>query len=61
MKEESKKPPIGLIPKTFHDTARLTEVIEAIKRYLDVCMEIDEEWLREYNELVKRLRNERRK
>ena len=50
------KPPLGLIPKKFHDkrvkVERLNEVCGAIARYYDAGMKINIEWIEEYNELV---------
>ena len=53
------KPPLGLIPKKFHDkrvkAERFNEVCGAIARYYDAGMKIDIEWIQEYNELVESL------
>ena len=50
------KPPLGLIPKRFHDerinTERFNEVCGAIARYYDAGLKINIEWIEEYNELV---------
>ena len=50
------KPPLGLIPKKFHDeqvkVERFNEVCGAIARYYDAGMKINIEWIEEYNELV---------
>lgn len=50
------KPPLGLIPKKFHDerikVKRFNEVRGAIARYYDAGMKINIEWIEEYNELV---------
>ena len=49
-------PPLGLIPKKFHDERvkieRFNEVCVAIARYYDAGMKINIEWIEEYNELV---------
>lgn len=51
------KPPIGLIPKRFWEwkvkVSRLEEVQAAIARYYEAGLEINIEWIEEYNELVK--------
>lgn len=47
------KPPLGLIPKKFHDENRLFQIIEAMDRYLHVKKSIPIEWLEEYNQLTK--------
>lgn len=53
------KPPLGLIPKKFHDervkAERFNEVCGAIARYYDAGMKINIEWIQEYNELVESL------
>jgi hypothetical protein len=53
------KPPLGLIPKRFHDVffervkeERLNKVREAIARYYNAGLKINIEWIEEYNELV---------
>ena len=53
------KPPLGLIPKKFHDkrvkAERFNEVCGAITRYYNAGMKINIEWIQEYNELVESL------
>ena len=49
----SEKPPLGLEPKYIHDNMRISEIIKAVYRHMDVRKEIPEEWIREYNELCK--------
>lgn len=50
------KPPLGLIPKGLYyeqiRTNRIQEVKSAIDRYLKAGLSINEEWIREYNELL---------
>ena len=50
------RPPLGLIPKKFHDERvkleRFNEVCGAIARYYDAGLKINIEWIEEYNELV---------
>ena len=50
------RPPLGLIPKKFHDermkVERFNEVCGAIARYYDAGLKINIEWIEEYNELV---------
>lgn len=52
----SGRPPLGLIPKKFHDERvkieRFNEVCGAIARYYDAGLKINIEWIEEYNELV---------
>ncbi len=56
------KPPLGLIPKIFHDervkAERFNEVCEAIARYYDAGLKINIEWIVEYNELVDCIRKQ---
>lgn len=51
-----KKPPLGLIPKSFHEVQvkqdRFVKVCEAINRYYTAGREINIEWVEEYNELI---------
>ena len=53
------EPPLGLIPKRFHDVffervkeERLNKVRGAIARYYNAGLKINIEWIEEYNELV---------
>ena len=53
------EPPLGLIPKRFHDVffervkeERLNKVRGAIARYYNAGLKINTEWIEEYNELV---------
>jgi len=56
LNDNSTKPPLGLIPKRFHDqrvkVERFNEVCGAIARYYDARLNIKIEWIEEYNELV---------
>jgi hypothetical protein len=56
IKDNSTKPPLGLIPKIFYDkrvkVERFNEVFGAIARYYDARLKIKIEWIEEYNELV---------
>ena len=56
IKDNSTKPPLGLIPKILHDdlvkVERFNEVCGAIARYYDARLKIKIEWIEEYNELV---------
>jgi len=47
----TKKPPIGVPPKTTHDFLRATDLMLAIKRYLDEGQWPPEEWATELAEL----------
>ena len=50
------KPPLGLVPKRFHDervnAERFNQVCGAISRYYNAGMKINIEWIEEYNDLV---------
>ena len=54
--EENTKPPLGLIPKMFHDKnvkiERYNDVCSAIARYYHARLKINIEWIEEYNDLV---------
>ena len=50
--ENTKKPPIGLMPQFKHRLERLNEVRGAIVRYYDADLKIPIEWIEEYNELI---------
>lgn len=52
------KLPLGLIPKKFHDMERLVRIEEAIKRYSEACMPIPQEWLDEYNDIIRIYNNQ---
>lgn len=49
------KPPLGLMPETFHSEARLIDVVNAIERRTSEKIEIPIEWIEEYNRLIKKL------
>lgn len=46
------KPPIGVIPRKFHEENRITALTEAINRYLSDGRLLPEEWVDELNELL---------
>jgi len=54
------RPPIGLIPKKFHDeiirVERFNEVCGAISRYYNHGLKINIEWVEEYNELIEKIK-----
>ena len=52
MTEGISKPPIGIMPKRFHDGQRLQDLANAINRRLCEPYEIPLEWVTEYNQLV---------
>jgi len=47
--------PLGIMPKDIWELRRLEDIRAAIRRYTSVCMKIPDEWLDEYNELVKKV------
>jgi hypothetical protein len=53
MEDQIPKPPIGLIPKKFHEwkvnQVRFNEIVKAINRYNDASVEVPQEW---FDELV---------
>lgn len=50
---ENKLPPIGLRPKFVRYNKVFVEVCEAISRYYEAGEPIPIEWVQEYNELLK--------
>ena len=49
------KPPIGLKPRWLHETNRIQDIIDAIKRYSEAKEPIPIEWVDELNELTMNL------
>lgn len=51
-----KKPPLGIRPKWLveeeYKSNRITEINDAIKRYLNESAKIPLKWIEEYNELI---------
>lgn len=54
---KSIKPPMGIIPKKYYyeqvKQERFIELCEAIIRYYNAGLQINIEWIEEYNELIK--------
>ncbi len=48
------KPPVGIEPKWHHDKIRKENLAAAIMRYLDADLPVPQEWLKEYNDFVKK-------
>lgn len=46
-------PPLGIMPKWLLDEKRLNAIVEAIYRCIEAAEPIREEWIKEYNELIK--------
>lgn len=55
-KDTPKKNLIGLIPKKIYYENRLIEVKNAIERYYNANLIIPIEWVKEYNELIIKLK-----
>jgi hypothetical protein len=53
--EKQPKPPLGLIPKRFHDDRRRAEIILAVYRYIEADEAIPIEWIEEYNKLLEKV------
>jgi len=51
----SKKPLLGVKPRSIHDEQRAEELSGAIMRYIQANRRIPTEWLEEYNELLKKM------
>lgn len=55
--------PIGLMPKKYHidkvNKERFNDICGAISRYYNAGLEINPEWINEYNELVKIINNQK--
>lgn len=49
---EYKKPPLGVPPRKIWNLTRLQDIIRAIEDYTEAGLEIDLEWIKEYNELI---------
>ncbi len=49
---KKQKPPIGLFPRKLHEEDRYKKVSDAILRRISAGLEVSEDWLQEYNELV---------
>jgi hypothetical protein len=55
------KPPLGIMPRYLHDESRMIEIYSAVSRYYHAGKAIPVEWIEEYNELTKSIRNEKSK
>lgn len=54
MKETKlKKPPVGLKPRNIHDTARINEILSAMRRYTEAGKRFPDEWIKEIGDLNK--------
>ena len=50
--------PLGLAPKWVWQNNRITQIIEAMNRYITAGREIPIRWVEEYNELVADVRKQ---
>lgn len=51
--EVKSKPPLGVMPKYIWDAERLADLTRAIKEYAEAQLRLPNEWIDEYNTLVK--------
>jgi len=51
--------PLGLAPKWVWQNNRITQIIEAMNRYITANLEIPIIWVEEYNELVADVRKKK--
>lgn len=56
MSMSSTKPPLGIVRRDIYERNmkinRMRELMETIIRYLEQELQVDPEWIKEYNELV---------
>lgn len=50
-RDACKKPPLGIMPRRLWINKRISELSDAIKRYLESGTQIPDEWIKEYNDL----------
>lgn len=53
-KIKDKKPPLGLMSKTFWEERRILNIIEAIDRYIGAGKSIPRDWVDEFNDLIQK-------
>jgi len=56
-KNVMKKPPLGIMPRFIWIDARKSEIQSALDRYIESNMPIPLEWIEEYNELIRMLKD----
>lgn len=49
-----RKPPLGLKPRNIFEEERIHEIFQAMMRYKQAHKEIPEEWIEEFNDLIRR-------
>ena len=52
-KDNTDRPPLGVMPKFICDRKRIDMIKDGIKRYIDANKAIPVDWIEEYNELVR--------
>ena len=52
------RPPLGITPRKFHEEYRISEILSAVVRYMNAKYKIPIEWIQEYNDLVKNVKDE---
>lgn len=50
------KPPVGLRPRMIAEWARVDEISDAMDRYLQARKQVPDEWIKEFTELMDKLR-----
>lgn len=53
---EAIKPPIGVVPRYLNDEKRMRELCIAISKYASNWLVVNPEWVEEYNDLVRSLK-----
>lgn len=56
--EDMNKPPLGIMPKKLWQEERLERLKECIERHTNAYYPINEEWVKEYNDLLAGLKVE---
>lgn len=60
MAAEYVKPPLGLKPRAIAEQERVSDIFQAILRYMTAGMPIPDEWLGEVNDILTRYSEEKR-
>lgn len=50
------KMPLGLKPRNLHIEERVSEIGDAMKRYINAGIAVPESWVQEHNELLEQLK-----
>lgn len=56
-KEKHEKPPLGLMPRHIHERKRVSDILEAMKRYSDAEKVIPIGWINELEERIDNLKS----